>query len=130
MPAGQWVAFEGDDPHDCKKAQYHHPHSRKLPTKSGPMAEPSGTLGFEDFEIPATVNSSVYAVPPYSKVSSTIVKEAAQPVALDSSIGGTRLSRTGTSGQSGSGGGRLGWVWGLLIFILIVGGVIKIFATH
>jgi hypothetical protein len=54
MPAGQWVAFEGDGPHDCDR-----PQPRRVTTSPPrtPTHAPPATPEFEDFEMPPGAQS-------------------------------------------------------------------------
>src|SRR5262249_12104318 len=55
MPAGQWVAFEGDSVHDCGRP----PPQRVTTSRSRRDAPtPAASGEFEDFEIPSRPGSS------------------------------------------------------------------------
>jgi hypothetical protein len=56
MPAGQWVAFEGDSVHDCKR-----PPPRRM--SSPQLRTPAASGEFEDFEISPGAGSPLISMP-------------------------------------------------------------------
>jgi hypothetical protein len=90
MPYGQWVAFENDDPHDCKRE----------PVKVKPKPAPT-VPGFDDFDLPGGPNPEPQAKP----VGSAAKPSPPKPLEFDdfklppSGTGATVTRPSGTTAQ-------------------------------
>jgi hypothetical protein len=81
MPHGQWVAFEGDAPHDCERAPPRTTPSVRRATSAAPIEQQDDD--FEDFEMRFPRNSQALRPQPPVQVPPATVPHRQVPVGRD-----------------------------------------------
>jgi hypothetical protein len=113
MPAGHWVAFEGDGVHDCKRPSPQRA-AASPPRRVTPFLAPAGE--FEDFEISSGAGSSTPPVLNPVPASSPTPQAQPTPVIQNFSVppAGEPCPLPPPAETNG-----FGWLWWLLVPIAI-----------
>jgi hypothetical protein len=126
MPHGRYVAFEGDEPHNCSKGPAGRSASPARPTASRPvegLAKPFTPLYPKVPEPPARDPSPIRPVPP---------RATPRPIPSQQPAPSTSISRTPTAYQPPPAEPGTSWPSkiGIGILIFLVMGLLRILAQH
>jgi len=113
MPAGHWVAFEGDGVHDCKRPSPQRA-AASPPRRVTPFFAPAGE--FEDFEISSEAGSST--PPVLNPVPAPSPTPQAQPTPVIQNFPAPPAGEPCPLPPPGEANG-FGWLWRLLVPIAI-----------
>jgi hypothetical protein len=104
MPAGQWVAFENNSPHDCETPPIKVKQRSPKPTAPSPSSADTRNIAFDEFEIKPT-KTDLTGRSPVSTPESILPRQIPSPPEP------THRAEGSSSGFS--------WWWILVLFVAL-----------